>query len=289
MAHAQLRLFESLHLAENRLRRAGVDSPRLSSELLMAMIWDVDRLWVLTHQDKDLTPEQTQAYFQAVEMRAAGCPVAYLTGTREFYGRDFHVTSDVLIPRPETELLLETAQSLWSLAADVAFADAGTGCGAIGVCFASLFPQSHGVLTDRSLPALRIAQKNVAAHELSFRLICTCSDLVSACRQQSLDAVLSNPPYIGSTEYWMLSKEVRHFEPRQALWGGLNGIDVHLRLIEQALQVLRPGGWLCMEIGHDQYPVLRDQMQAQYANDWAEVDIVQDLAGRDRVLKAKRV
>ncbi len=289
MAYDVIRLFESLHLAENRLLRAGVDSPRLSAELILAMIKGVDRLWVLTHQDTVLTPEQSQSYFQAVELRAAGCPVAYLTGMREFFGRNFHVNSDVLIPRPETEILIETAQSLWTSGSDLVFADAGTGCGAVGVCFASLFPRSRGVLTDRSLPALRIAQKNVAAHELSFRLMCTCSDLVSVCRQQSLDVVLSNPPYIGSAEYWMLSKEIRHFEPRLALWGGLTGIDVSLRLIGQAFQVLRPGGWLCMEIGHDQFSVLRDQIQARSANHWDEVEVVQDLAGRDRVLKAKRV
>ncbi|MDZ7760931.1 MAG: peptide chain release factor N(5)-glutamine methyltransferase [Desulfovermiculus sp.] len=289
MSAAQPSLLDSLHLAEKRLRRSGVDSPRLSAELLMARTLGVDRLWVLTHLDTRFAPQQALAYEASVGQRATGRPIAYLTGKREFYGRDFQVSSDVLIPRPETEVLLEWAQSLWSSGAELTFADAGTGCGAIGVCFASLFPKSRGVLTDRSISALRMAMKNVTVHKLDPRLFCICADLVSTFRRESLDAVLSNPPYISSADYWQLSPEIRHFEPGLALWGGMHGIEAPLRLIQQAYEVLRPGGWLVMEIGHDQFSLLLDWMQTRFGRDWSEVGVVQDWAGRDRVLRAKKV
>ena len=289
MPDARSNLFDSLRLAESRLCRAEVDSPRLSAELLMAMILGVDRLWVLTHLDSCLDSDQLHAYFEAVGLRATGCPVAYLTGRREFFGRDFRVTPQVLIPRPETEALLEWAQSLWPPSADLRFADAGTGCGAIGVCVASLFPHSRGVLTDRSDSALRIARENAANHDVSSRLRCVCSDLVSACRLESLDAVLSNPPYISSVDYWRLSHEIRLFEPGPALWGGMRGIEVQVRLIKQAQGVLRAGGWLGMEIGNEQFSALQEVMQTQLAHIWTDVGVVQDLAGRDRVLTAKKV
>ena len=289
MPPASTNLRDSLQLAENRLSRAGVDNPRLSADLLVARILGVDRLWVLTHPDAELDPEQARAYSEMVGLRAAGRPVAYFLGKREFYGRDFQVTPDVLIPRPETEVLVERAGSLWPSGADLAFADAGTGCGAIGVCFGALFPNSRGVLTDRSMAALRVAQMNVAAHGLSSRLMCICADLVSACPPGSLDAVLSNPPYISGPDYWQLSQEIRHFEPALALCGGIRGTEIQMRLIQQARTALRAGGWLCMEVGYDQAPALKNRMQTLWSGQWSEVGVVQDLAGRDRVLMARKV
>ncbi|MFP4429174.1 MAG: peptide chain release factor N(5)-glutamine methyltransferase [Desulfovermiculus sp.] len=275
--------------AVRRLRKAGVDSPRLSAELLLAKVLNTDRLWVITHPDIPLDSGQVTAFLRLVGRRATGEPMAYLLESKEFFGLEFFVTPGVLIPRPETEVLLETAGTLWPGDQNLSFVDVGTGSGAIGVGMAHIFPNSRGVLTDLSLRALRVAQKNIAAHHLDTRLGVICSDLLTAFGPRSIEAVLSNPPYLSSVAYWETSFEIRHFEPVQALWSGVHGTEVHVRLLRQARHTLRSGGWICLEIAPDQSDVLLQCLTENWPRDWTEVSIVQDWAGRDRVLKARRV
>lgn len=281
----------SVHLgmAVHRLHKAGVDSPRLSAELLLANVLNTDRLWVLTHPDTPLDSSQASIFSRLVGRRASGEPLAYLLESKEFFGLTFSVTPDVLIPRPETEVLLETAGTLWPGDENLSFVDVGTGSGALGIGMAHMFPNSRGVLTDLSRGALRVAQRNVAAHHLDSRLGVLCSDLLSAFGPESMQAVVSNPPYVSSVAFWEMSFEIRHFEPVQALWSGVHGTEVHVRLLRQARHTLQSGGWICLEIAHDQADVLQQYLRRYWPRDWTEVSIVQDWAGRDRVLKARRV
>jgi release factor glutamine methyltransferase len=281
----------SAHLgsAERRLRKAGVDSPRLSAELLLAKVLNKSRLWVITHHDTPLDTSQASAFSKLTDRRATGVPMAYLLGSKEFFGLELSVTSDVLIPRPETEVLLETASTLWPRDENLMFVDVGTGSGAIGIGMAQLFPNSRGVLTDLSLRALHVAHRNLVAHHLASRFSLTCSDLLSAIAPQSMQAVLSNPPYVSSVAYWNMSFEIRHFEPVQALWSGVHGTETHVRLLRQARRTLQSGGWLCLEIAPDQSDVLLECLAENWPRDWTEVSIIQDWAGLDRVLRARRV
>lgn len=280
---------QCIRYSEIRLHHAGIDSPRLSAELLLAFLLQTDRLWVLTHMDVVLCPSQVDAYIELVGRRARGEPLAYLLGRKEFFGIDLHVSPAVLIPRPDTEVLIETCQSLWSKSAELQFVDAGTGSGAIGIAMALQFPKSHGLLTDMSMHALGVAQKNINRYALDSRVSCICCDLLSVCRKESLQVILSNPPYISTTAYWALSSEIRHFEPLRALWSGMSGMEMHVRLIEQAQWALQKGGWLCMEIGNTQSTPLLHMLQSRYPENWSEMRIVPDWSGNERVLLAKRV
>ena len=278
-----------IRYAEIRLHHAGVDAPRLSAELLLAFLLQSERLWVLTHLDTVLCPSQVEAYIELVGRRARGEPLAYLLGRKEFFGIDLHVTPAVLIPRPDTEVLIETCQYLWSQNAELQFVDAGTGSGAIGIAMALQFPKSHGLLTDMSMDALGVAKRNVSRYGLESRLSCICCDLLSVCRTESQQVILSNPPYISTTAYWALSTEIRHFEPLGALWSGMSGMEMHVRLIEQAQWALQKGGWLCMEIGNTQSMPLLHMLQSRSPGNWSEMQIFPDWTGMDRVLVAKRV
>ncbi|MFO7803578.1 MAG: peptide chain release factor N(5)-glutamine methyltransferase [Desulfovermiculus sp.] len=280
---------DCIRQSEMHLHHAGVDSPRLSAELLLSSVLQTDRLWVLTHLDAALSPGQVDAYADLVGRRARGQPLAYLLGRKEFFGIDLHVTPAVLIPRPDTEVLIEICQNLWADSAELRFVDAGTGSGAIGIAMALQFPKSHGLLTDMSMAALGVAQKNINHYALDRRLDCICCDLLSICRKESLQAVLSNPPYISTTAYWALSPEIRNFEPPQALWSGMYGMEMHVRLIEQAQWALQKGGWLCMEIGDAQSEPLLYMLRSRYSGNWSEMHIVPDWSARDRALLAKRV
>jgi release factor glutamine methyltransferase len=154
---------------------------------------------------------------------------------------------------------------------------------------AHIFPQSRGLLTDTDQAALRVAGQNVAAHAKNAQLQCVCCDLLSPCSKGTLDAVLSNPPYISTVAFWAMDREVRHYEPMQALWAGLQGVEVHIRLLRQAEQALRSGGWLCMEIGWDQADALRRHVRQNAEGTWTDERVVRDWAGLDRVVALRRV
>jgi release factor glutamine methyltransferase len=235
-------------------------------------------------------PKEVALFSSLVNARAQGKPIAYLLGKKEFWGLVLSVTPDVLIPRPETELLLETLKTLLDVEGEIFFADVGTGSGAVGLAMAHEFPRSRGLLTDVSQAALKVARHNVHDHGKQAQLQSICCDLLSICPQKCLDVVLSNPPYISSAAYWCMDREVRHFEPLQALWSGFDGVEVHYRLIREASRVLRPDGWLCMEIGFDQAAVLTEYLAGRKGEHvWSKPMVVQDLAGLDRVLAVQKV
>ena len=236
-------------------RRAGVESSVLSSDLLLGFVTGRDRVHILSHSEDGLPAETWNAYRSLVLRHAKGEPLQYLTGEREFFGLDFHVNPTVLIPRPETELLVETALGIIRKRFDgrVRFVDVGTGSGCIAVSIAHEIPASKGWATDISEPAIGVARRNALRHKVSDRIQFILTDLLNCfSRGWVVDMILSNPPYVSHEEYDTLPSGVRDHEPKRALFGGLDGMDFYRRLIPAAKERLRPGGYVIVEVGAGQ-------------------------------------
>ena len=240
-----------------------------------------DRAFLLTHPDAELTPERQALYEQWLERRARHEPVQYILEEQEFYGLALRVTPDVLIPRPETEHLVEAALHRLAHDAPIRIADVGTGSGAIAIALAHALPHAAVSALDSSRPALEIARQNAERHRLAARIRFVESDLLTAVAGEKFDAIVSNPPYIAESE--ILEEQVRDYEPRAALYAGPSGLEIYERLIPQAWGALKAKGWILLEIGHGQ----RDALATLLA-DWSEVEFVNDLQGISRVACARR-
>ncbi len=292
--------------ATRTLTEAAVDSPRLSAELILRHVCGISRVELATRPETPLTAEELSRMSGLLRRRAEGEPAAYLIGQREFYGRDFRVTPATLIPRPETELLIETA--LKSCQGAVRFADLGTGSGCIAVTLCAERPEWRGIMADLSGRALAVACQNAARHKVRERLLPVRADFTRPLlRPASLDLLVSNPPYVGQREYEGLSAEVRDFEPVTALVPGFVDSDKipghhhhgpapgpdtepegleHLEAVAgEAFTALKPGGLLLMEHGWKQGSALKVLLES---HTWENVVIYQDLAGRDRLVSARR-
>lgn len=292
--------------ATRTLTEAAVDSPRLSAELILRHVCGISRVELATRPETPLTADQLSRMSGLLRRRAEGEPAAYLIGQREFYGRDFRVTPATLIPRPETELLIETA--LKSCQGPVRFADLGTGSGCIAVTLCAERPEWRGIMADLSGRALAVACQNAARHKVRERLLPVRADFTRPLlRPASLDLLVSNPPYVGQREYEGLSAEVRDFEPVTALVPGFVDSDKipghhhhgpapgpdtepegleHLEAVaREAFTALKPGGLLLMEHGWKQGCALKVLLES---HTWENVVIYQDLAGRDRLVSARR-
>ncbi len=226
---------------------------------------------------------------ELVRQRAAGMPVAYLIGHREFYSLDFRVTRDVLIPRPETEFLVvavtDLVKALPPPRESVAIADVGTGSGILAACFGKHIPQARIWATDISAAAVEVARENCRSHGVLERVQLLCGDLLTPIPSNVwFDFVVSNPPYVSDAEYLELPRDVREYEPRQALIAGKDGLDVIERLIPQAAERLKPGGWLLVEIS----PMIEQAVHELLNRDgrFAPGRTVRDLAGHARVVQA---
>ncbi len=250
--------------------------PRLTAEVLLAHAVGHDRAWLFAHSDEELREVWWIHYGRYLHQRMQGKPTQQITGVQEFYGREFRVTPDVLIPRPETEHVIETALQLDASR----IADIGTGSGAIAITLA-LETGARVVATDISFPALRIAAEN--ARRLGAQVEWLAADLGSALKSGAFDLVVSNPPYVPGADTSTLQREVRDYEPEIALYGGPDGLDLYRRLIPEAERLLAPAGWLVMEIGYN----LGDAVGAML-NAWKNVEIRRDLAGLPRVALAQR-
>ena len=272
--------------AAERLSRAGVDAPRLSAQLLACRVLNCSRLELELRADDELSPRDLAAFAQLLDRRGLGEPVARLVGEREFYGRLFAVTGATLVPRPETELVAELALARLP-ATELIFADLGTGTGCLGVSLCAERPAWKAVLADISAPALAVAVGNAGRHGAAERVLPVLGDFCAPLFQaDSLDCIVSNPPYISAAEYRTLSPEVRDFDPRCALVPGASGLE-HIRaLAVRAAEALRPGGLLFMEFGAEQGRAVEEIFCARPG--WADLRIHKDLAGRDRCLEARR-
>jgi release factor glutamine methyltransferase len=269
------------HLAEAaaQLTAAGVDKPRLTAELLLAHALGRERSYLYAHPEENLANAAATAFTGLVRRRAEGTPLQYLTGVQEFHGRSFAVSPAVLIPRPETELVVAAALDLLPPDAATRIVDVGTGSGCIAVTLALERPSATLVATDISAAALAVARGNAAA--LGARVEFVQTDLLAAAPGR-FDLIVSNPPYIADGDWTGLQREVRDYEPRTALLAGPTGAEVYTRLIPQAHAALSPGGWLVLELGYDSAPAVR----ALLAPGWTAVATRRDEQGWDRVLTA---
>lgn len=273
---------EALAGAVTQLRNEGVESPRLDAELLLAYVLDVNRAAVLTWPERRLTPKQLTRFRDLVTRRAAREPLAYILGYREFFGLDFAVSPAVLIPRPETELLVEHALRLaGGMAAPLCVADVGAGSGAIAVALAVHLPQAMVYALDDSDEALKVVAENARRHGASERICCLRGDLLDPL-PEPVDLITANLPYVATEEWGELAPEICDYEPRAALDGGADGLDLIRRLLATAAAHLRPGGAILLEIGASQGAAVTALAREFFP--LADVQLIPDYAGLDRLL-----
>jgi len=274
-----------LKKSEDYFAGKGVDAPRLSAQLLLAQALGLDRLGLVLAMDRPLTPEELDAFRPLAARRGRGEPVAYILGEREFYGLDFVVTADTLIPRPETELIIDRALALFSGAGLASFADLGTGSGCLAVTLAVKFPAAVGLALDKSLAALAVARQNAVRHGVADRLAFVAADFAALpAREGGYDLVVSNPPYVSVTEYGECFREVREFEPRSALVPGETGLEAVPVVARAAFAALSPGGRLLVEIGWKQGG---EASAILTGCGFVDVAVRRDLAGCDRVVEGR--
>lgn len=269
------------------LRGKGADSPRLDAEVLLATARGCQRIELYTAFDEVPVEAVRTRFKELVRRRAEGAPVAYLVGKREFFSLSFDVTPDVLIPRPETELLVVRALDLGRTLAVSRIADVGTGSGILAVCCAKHLPACQVTALDISPAALKVAAANAAKHGVADRIAFVESDLFANCPPDArFDLVLSNPPYVSTGELAELDPGVRNHEPRLALDGGTEGTEVIQRLIPQAAERLCPGGWLLIEVSP--LNVKRVEQLVESTPDLKRQATINDLAQLPRVVQGQR-
>ena len=274
----RIKIGDALAEAHKLLDQAGISAPRLTAEVLLCHALGIEMCYLYAHDDEELSELAWIHYGRYLHQRLKGEPTQYITQVQEFYGRPFRVSPDVLIPRPETEHLIEVALERTPRRGRAI--DIGCGSGAIAVTW-HLETGCTTAATDISLEAVQLARRNAAT--LSAGVEFAVCDLASAFAAARFDLVLSNPPYIPVPEAPNLQREVRDFEPALALFGGPTGVEIYQRLIADAARIVKPGGWLVMEIGYQ----AQDRIQAMLAASWVEVQVKQDLAGWPRVVSAQ--
>ena len=314
-------LGKTLDFAIQRLTAAQVPSPRINAELLLMFTLGCDRAYLYGHPERELTTEEQSRYEDALAQRSKGIPAQYITGHQEFWGMDLMVSPAVLIPRPETEHVVERMLELSNLhvgqgaltrageprspaiaaqsaagrvrapaptqtveirQSPVRIVDVGTGSGCIALALAKELPLAEIHATDISPAALEIARANTARHELQSRIHFHQTDLLTGIEENAFDFVVSNPPYVGESEEDSVQLDVRKFEPRNAVFAGQSGTEIIERLIPQAHKALKPGGWLVMEISGTIVNRVRELLAA-----WAEVQITDDLQGIPRLASSR--
>ena len=280
-------LKQALTSAIARLTTEQVPSPRMNAELLLMFTLGCDRAYLHAHPERELTVDEKTRYDAALANRARGVPAQYITGHQEFWGVDLIVTPAVLIPRPETEHVIETVLDCVgrapSPASPLRILDVGTGSGCIALSLAKELPQAEIHATDISAAALEVARANAARHKLESRIQFREADLLAGFENNSFDFIVSNPPYVGESEQDQVQLEVRKFEPRNAVFAGPTGVEAIARLIPQAYSALKPGGWLIMEISG----TIAEEVK-HLLRDWNEVRIKPDLQSIPRVVLARK-
>ena len=278
--------------AENRLKTAGIDTHRLDAEVLLAHTLHVSRSCLYTRLRETVADSQKTDFQQSVVRRTQREPVAYITGRQEFWSLEFQVNPGVLIPRPDTEVVVETALRLLASSRLTAprILDIGTGSGCIAVALATELPQALVWAVDKTPAILSLAQKNAGAHRVGPRITFACGDLLAPVSSGApfFDLLVTNPPYIASQALDTLQPEVRAWEPRVALDGGADGLDFYGRLLYDSPDYLRPGGWLVTEIGETQKDaVVQLGQKVRLGHEQHRLRFQtcrQDYAGRDRVV-----
>jgi release factor glutamine methyltransferase len=282
---------EAILEGANVLRKAAVPEPRREAGSLAAHVLERDHSFLLTHADDLMQPDRLECFRGLVERRAQGEPLQYITGHQEFFGLDFEVSPDVLIPRPETELLIETALTL--IAArdqSIRICDVGTGSGCIAVTLLHELPNARAVALDISQSAIRVASKNAERHGVAPRIefvVSDCFEKLPMLTSVPFDLIVSNPPYVADGELSGLQREVRDFEPVTSLISGPDGLSVIRRLLDDGPKFLRPGGHMLFEIGYNQSEAIEKLVSGMGV--WQLMQIHQDLQGIPRTVVVKLV
>ena len=308
-----MQLKQALASAVERLDAADVGSPRMNAEVLLMFVLGADRAYLYAHPERELTPQEAARYEDVLAQRATGMPSQYITGHQEFWGLDFVVSPAVLIPRPETEHLVEAVLELARGIEHPKLVDVGTGSGCVALALAHELPDAEVYAVDLSAEALEIARANAVRLQLDKRVrFLQCNVLEPVLDEPSssrtlgvipsedfspsrgtcfsdfrdFDFVVSNPPYVAFSEADKVQKSVQEFEPRMAVFAGLHGTDVIVPLIKQAHRTLKPGGWLALEIGYS----MRDEVVNLLSPTmWDDIRVVPDLQGIPRVVAAKKL
>ena len=265
----------------------GVEAPRLDAEVLLSHVLKKERIYLYVHFDEPLEPEELTIYREYIKKRIQRMPVAYIIGQREFMGLPFRVTPDVLVPRPDTEILVQAVMDRLKAAGNEeqkaqTIADIGTGSGAICLSLLHYLPRLQAVTVDISPAALAVARENAAALELAERIEFREGDLLEPLAGQCFQAIVSNPPYIPKADILGLEPEVREYEPMGALDGGRTGMDFYERLLAGAAPLLAAGGFLALEAGIHQAEPITELAARNPA--WGRQEVLKDYGGIDRVV-----
>ncbi len=279
------RVLDLIQWTTEYFKRCGIPGPRLDAELLLSHVLDTSRLQLYLRFEMPVYPEHLAAFRELIKKRVAHAPVSYLTNRKEFFSLDFYVDSRVLIPRPETEVLVENV--LQTQEPQCQLIDIGTGSGAIAISLAVNRPEWEMTATDISADALEVAQKNAVAHKCADRLTFLQGNLFEPLEElpnPRFDWIVSNPPYVSTAEYPSLLPDVRDHEPETALLAGADGLDVITCILEDAPRFLKPGGRVGLEIGHNHGPDVQDIVQSNSA--YVGCQVINDYSGVERVVIA---
>lgn len=275
---------EILKTAAEVLHLNGIAEPRREANSLLGFALQKDKTFLIAHSEYKLSPAEEKQFQNFLRRRAKREPFQYITGKQEFYGLDFEVTKDVLIPRPETELIVESAIEV--LPENAKFCEVGIGSGCISVSILHKVKTASAIGLDISEKALHIAEKNAETHNVFDRLELKISDVFDILSDEKFDLIVSNPPYISSEDIKNLQTEVRDFEPLSALTDGKDGFSIIKKIIEDAPNFLKPHGFLLMEIGFNQSDKVKQMFSSKI---WQSVEVLPDLQNIPRTVKAQIV
>ncbi|QZY57384.1 peptide chain release factor N(5)-glutamine methyltransferase [Crassaminicella profunda] len=280
---------DALKTAVDRIEKTNACTPLLDAEVLLCHVLKKDRLFLYTHRNEDLKDEDVDAFNELIERRIEGMPVAYIVKKQEFMSLNFYVEEGVLIPRPDTEILVENVIK-WAKTRNndhMTIVDLGTGSGAITVSLAKYIKNAFVYSVDLSRHALEIGKKNARLNEVTENTNFLEGDLFTPLKdklEEKVDVLVSNPPYIPKEEIENLQIEVKKFEPKLALDGGFDGLDFYRRIVEKAPLFVKKGGLVALEVGHDQADVVKEMMENE--GHYSEIKKIKDLAGIERVVEA---
>lgn len=279
-----MKIAEAIDQAADILNAAAIQDPRREAVSLLELAIGRDRTFIFAHPDYNLEQKEISTLDNLISRRAKREPLQYIRGHQEFYGLDFIVAPDVLIPRPETEILVENAIKDLQSKENAAFCEVGVGSGCICVSILHELSSATAVGLDISEKALEITQKNAEKHRVSDRLTLLRSDVFDVLTDRQFDMIVSNPPYVPRGDFESLQPEVRDFEPQIALTDGSNGLSIIEKIVSGAPRFLRPGGGLLMEIGFGQSEAVQDVFDRQI---WHQVEFLDDLQSIPRIVHAR--